>query len=247
MNEHDIKLALDALAAEAVPATLDLWPAVRAQVNGTPAAPRLRVLRLALAGLLVALAVVGLASAPQARARLLEFLRIGNIQITLPDAQATPEALPQPPPVNLAGFTTLDEVRANTGLVVPLPAYPPDLGLPDGVYLQDESGPFVIVVWLDGDAPGQVAMALHVLGPGAFAQKSAPQTIEEVWLNGQPALWATGPHMLTVQSGSFELTQLVEGHVLVWTLGDLTLRLETDLPLEEARLVAGSVTLDSGE
>jgi hypothetical protein len=34
---------------------------------------------------------------------------------------------------------------------------------------------------------------------------------------------------------------LIEGHVLIWTEGEITYRLETDMPLEEAVRVAESL------
>jgi hypothetical protein len=44
---------------------------------------------------------------------------------------------------------------------------------------------------------------------------------------------------------NMELKRLIDGHVLIWTEGDITFRLETDLSVEEAIQVAESLASPS--
>jgi len=46
---------------------------------------------------------------------------------------------------------------------------------------------------------------------------------------------------LRMRGGDLEFTRLIEGHVLIWTMGDVTYRLETELSLEEAIKIAESL------
>jgi hypothetical protein len=138
----------------------------------------------------------------------------------------------------------LADAREETGFPVRLPAYPPDLGPPDRVFLQNPGGPMLVLVWLEPGQPDQVRLSLHQFGPGTFAQKFEPELVEETTVNGQRALWTEGPYLLQILRNGrvdLDLTRLVSGHVLIWVEGDITYRLETDLPLEEAVRIAESL------
>lgn len=153
----------------------------------------------------------------------------------------TPTATPLASVLDLAGATTLEEAQAQVGFPIRLPSYPPDLGPPDRVFLQDLGGPAVILVWLAPDQPDRVRLSLHLLGPDIIAQKFQPQVVQETTLHGQRALWTTGPYLLQLRNGAFEMRRLIEGHVLIWEQDSVTYRLETDLPLEEAIRIAESL------
>jgi hypothetical protein len=214
-----------------------------------------RRLHPAWALMIIVAILVGLLAVPPVRAALLEFLQIGGVRIWLveptPTATVAPAtATPRPTPTllgslfDLAGATTLVEAEARAGFPVHLPTYPPDLGAPDGVFLQDLGGPAVILVWLDPGQAEQARLSLHLLGPGAFVEKGNPTRIDETTVNGLRAVWTTGPYMLAFQQRigtEWDMRRLVEGHVLVWTEGELTYRLETDLPMEEAVRIAESL------
>jgi hypothetical protein len=214
--------------------------------------------------LVVLLILGGLLAVPQVRAALVEYLQIGAVRIFLIEPTLTPTPTPapasseerpvivtlQPTPtplaslLDLAGETTLAKAEERAGFAVRLPTYPANLGLPERVFLQDMHGSVVVLVWLDPTQPGRVRLSLHELGPGTFAQKGEPSVIQETNINGQRALWTTGPYILQIRRGSqieYDLRRLVEGHVLLWGEGETTYRLETDLPLEEAVKVAESL------
>jgi hypothetical protein len=247
------------------PPTPDLSGIVqqRLQTERKPRGPVLFRYQLAWAILLILFVLIGLLAVPQVRAAVVEFLQLGAIRIflvdptptaTLPLATASPEAtatatpLATPTPLasvlDLAGETSLAEAQAKVGFPIRLPTYPSDLGEPDRVFLQELGGAVVVLVWLETDQPQQVRLSLHQLGPGAFAEKGQPRTIQETTVNGQPALWTEGPYVLQFQRNDqavYELRQLVSGHVLLWTEGEITYRLETGLPLAEARQIAESL------
>ena len=207
----------------------------------------------------------GIAVTPDARARILAFLRIGSIEIVVPTvtpiiptapavvatqpATARPASSPTPlsSRLNLNGQTTLDDARTRVDFPIRLPSYPPDLAAPDGIYVQDLGGLAVILVWLESGSPARVSMSLHQLTEDAFARKlvQQPEFIQETTVNGRRAAWVRGPHLLQFRApgGGFELRErrLVLGNVLIWEENEITYRLETELPLEEAVRVAESL------
>ncbi|MBI1879869.1 MAG: hypothetical protein HYR94_16885 [Chloroflexi bacterium] len=245
------------------PATPDLAGAVKAQLaeesklrSGLQPGSMSR--RLVWAALIVLLILGGLLAVPQVRAALVEYLQIGAVRIFLveptltptPPPPGTPTVTPPPSPtpiaslLDLAGATTLAEAQARVDFPIPLPTYPADLGPPDWVFVQDMGGPIVILVWAKPDQPDQVRLSLHLVGPGAFVGKGPPVTLQETTVNGQQAYWTEGPYLLQIRRGNQvieDIRRLIEGHVLIWTEGDITYRLETELPLEEAVKIAESL------
>jgi hypothetical protein len=165
-----------------------------------------------------------------------------------PTARPTLPPRPSPTPIDsvldLAGETTLDEARAALSTPIRLPAYPPDLGEPDRVFLQDLDGDAVVLVWLQPDSPDQVRLSLHLLTSSAMARKllfEGTAAVETAEVNGRPAAWVDGSYMLETQGHDWRQTRLLNGHVLIWAEGELTYRLEVDLPLEEAVRMAESL------
>lgn len=170
---------------------------------------------------------------------------------TLP-ATLTPPALPptatelQPGSLasiaDLAGETTLEIARAGAGFPIKLPAYPPGLESPEHVFLMWMDAPVALLAWMQPDHPDQVRMSLQIFGPNAgFVNKWMPKTLQATQVNHHPAVWTSGPYMLQLRSGNYELVRMVTGNVLVWQEGEITYRLETSLPLEEAIKVAESL------
>ncbi|MGH8245369.1 MAG: hypothetical protein ACREUU_02935 [Gammaproteobacteria bacterium] len=245
------------------PRTPDVSRAVRLRISQrvlTAFSLRVRVAALVLAVLAAALAV------PQVRAKLVEFFQIGVIRIlpglptetpvlitTTPGVEVpltvTPQShvTPQTQPdhiisiAGLAGETTLAEARGRVLFPIRLPSYPSDLGLPDRVFVQAD-GPMVILVWLDEADPEKVRLSLHQIGSqGFYIEKYEPRVILETEVNGEYALWAEGPYMVSLTNGSQDFRRLVDGNTLIWKDGNITYRLESDLPLTEALKIAESV------
>jgi hypothetical protein len=69
--------------------------------------------------------------------------------------------------------------------------------------------------------------------------------VDEVSVNGAFGLWISGARHVVVfrgRTGRFhELQTRMAGNVLVWTRGNLTLRLEGDLTKQEALELARSI------
>jgi hypothetical protein len=243
------------------PPTPDVAGAVRQRTAAGSArrAPGGRLAWTFVAAMLILAGLGGLLAVPQVRAALVEVLRIGAVRILLaaptptatptapaptqtrPTATPKPTATPLTSVLDLAGETSLAEAQARAGFAIKLPSYPPDLGPPDRVFLQDMAGPVVIMAWLAPEQPDRVQLSLHQLGPGTFAEKVQPRVVQETTVRGQPALWTEGPHLLQVPGGGYEPRRLVTGNTLIWAEGEITYRLETDLPLEEALRIAESL------
>ncbi|HEX8682911.1 MAG TPA: hypothetical protein VF707_11390, partial [Ardenticatenaceae bacterium] len=205
---------------------------------------------------LLLLMLAGLLAVPQVRAGLLEVLRIGAVRILLVEptptvsssgqAPVTATPVPRTAALGLVGETTLDEAQREAGFPVRLPTYPADLGPPDQVFLQDLDGAVVVLVWLDPTDPREVRLSLHQLANTTFAEKGEPESIERTTVHGRPAIWSEGPYVLQFRraDGTYMgLQRLVTGNVLIWQEedGGVTYRLETDLPLDEARRIAESL------
>lgn len=199
---------------------------------------------------------------PPARAAILEFIQIGVVRIfraeptpstspqqelpvTMVPVTATPGPATQPLiPIleELAGEMTLEEAQQIVDYPILLPSYPPDLGLPDHVFVQDADGAMTILVWIDPQQPDNVLMSLHSLPPESWAvKKIEPTLIRETTVNGQRAIWTVGPYPIRYSNGNIDFVRLIDGRVLIWTEGDVTYRLETDLSLEEAIRIAESL------
>jgi len=247
------------------PATPDIAASVRRRLGREgyrrPVTP---ARRLAWALAVAALVAGGLLSVPQVRAAVADMLRIGVINIFLgptptptqlptgtpgptpatPVPTAAPSATPMPLAsiLQLAGETTLAEAQRLSGFRVTLPSYPGDLGPPDHVYLQEQGGAVVVLVWLVPGQPDRVRLSLHLLSPQSWgASKFQPVTVAETSVLGQPAVWTEGPYMMVFRNHDTDAVRLVEGHVLIWTDGGITYRLETDESLEEAVRIAQSL------
>jgi hypothetical protein len=205
---------------------------------------------VALAMLILALALIFVSPA---RAAIFNFIQIGVVRIfqTQPAAvptqtleaplTATPIATFLPSVLDLAGETTLTGAQSQVNFPILLPSYPVGLGKPDHVYVQDVGSPMLVLVWMDRAHPDKVRLSLDEIEPGWAVSKSNPRLIEETAVNGQPAVWAVGPYLLQIANSDYVMERLVQGNVLIWTQGETTYRLETDLSLEEAVKIAESL------
>jgi len=222
--------------------------------------PRFISRRLAWSLTIVLILCSSLMLIPPARAAIIEFIQIGVVRIfgspatppveeipsTVVPATATPgPTLPALIPIleDIAGEMTLEEAQQTVDFPILLPSYPPDLGHLNHIFVQDADGEMAILVWLDlRQQPGRVLMSLHFIPAGSWAiDKVKPTLIQETSVKGERAIWTVGPYPLRLYNGDIEFTRLINGHVLIWQEGDITYRLETDLPLEEAIKIAESL------
>jgi hypothetical protein len=201
--------------------------------------------------------LAGLLSVPEVQAWVRSVIfRIGSIEIVQVTATPTPTGTRTPgstqtaTPVawnpNLVGETTLADVTRRATFPVRLPGHPAGLGEPDRIFLQDLDGPAVILAWLDSAQPSQPKLILYELSSNVMATKMIDEStlLTETTVNGLPALWLHGPHMVEIYTSggrSVEPRRLVEGNVLNWQEGGITYRLEGALTLQEAIRIAESL------
>ena len=263
MNNADIENRLHSIASGmkypptpdiAGPIVVRLRPSTRSRFISRKLAWSLTIIMVLVSSLMLI---------PPVRAAIIEFIQIGIVRIFPQPAEsplgvigtATPEvispmtatpdaALPLLIPFfdNIAGETKLANAIEMAPYPILLPTYPSDLGLPNHVYVQDVEGVMTILVWVDTQQPEHVTMSLHFIPRGSWAiNKFGPAVLQETDVNGQRAIWAEGPYPLFLRNGDIQVMRLIDGHVLIWTDGDITYRLETDLSLEEAIKVAESL------
>src|SRR5262245_43568634 len=132
------------------PPTPDIAGAVwqRLVREGAPGAVRGRRtgVRRGLAGFAagVALLVAVILVVPEARALVGSVItRVGSIAFVL--ATPTPTVEPGTAVADWTGATTLEEAQSRVGFPIRLPSYPPSLGKPDRVFVQDLAGRSVVL------------------------------------------------------------------------------------------------------
>ena len=268
----DIETSLQEASANLTyPPTPDIAGQVRSRLAGQPSPHGTRLRRLAWGAALTVFLLAGLLAVPGVRAQVLEFLQIGVVRIFLVAPTPTPTSLPltatsssanllpglptpSPTPLStssptatpsfdLAGEISLEQAARQAGFPILLPAHPPDLGLPDRVFLQDLEGNVLVLVWFDPADPGKVRFSMQQFSDqdNISVTKMQPVTVLETTVAGNPAAWTEGPYLLRFQDGDIDITRLIEGHVLIWEQGGITYRLETDLSPEEAVRIAESL------
>lgn len=259
MNEPEFEKQLRSIAKEMeYPHTPDIAGSVMPRLRPSPR-PRLFSRPFAWSLTMLLILLLSLMLIPPARAAIIEFIQVGIVRIfpapVQSPATATPESITPTTATPAAQSSTLiaflDQIAGETKLAnaqeivtyqLLLPTYPPELGLPNHVYLQDANGAMTVLVWVDAQQPGRAVMSLHFIPEGTWViEKFHPTIIKETEVNGRPAVWAVGSYPLMLRNGDMEFTRLVDGHVLIWVDGDITYRLETDLPLEEAIRIAESL------
>ena len=252
---HDTAGALDYPSTPNLQARLriEAMPALQLQQTRS-----LFIRRAAFAVLALLLIGVFVMVVPPARAAVLKWLRIGAVQITLQEPTSVPTHTPLPTGtptalkltatprplssvLDLGGETTLESARRQLRFHIKLPSYPSSIGQPDAAFVQELGDQTVMLVWVDPAQPRKVTLALQIMGPNAFVEKVKPRKLQDTRVKGQPALWASGEYLLLSRRGSFDIRRLITGNTLIWTEGDITYRLETNLPMEEAVKIAESV------
>lgn len=187
---------------------------------------------------------------PPARAALFYFLQIGAVQIEVGAPRATavsPSPSPSTPSVTLAdiaGETSLNIAQGRADFTLQIPTYPPDLGLPDKVYWQEQPpspGQTIIFVWLQEGQSEQAWLSLYQMGEDEGAFKQGIESVQETEVNGAWAIWVEGAHTLKLRNGRWQPWLFVMGNVLIWQEADITYRLESSFSLEAAIQVAESL------
>jgi|SRR6266498_1949460 len=264
MSETDFEAQLRSIAKEMnYPRTPDIAGFVTARLHSSTRPRRIsKPLTWSLTILLIL--ILSLILIPPARAAIIEFIQIGIVRIfpqpTAPSIEpittATPESFaPQTATSSsdastlikildgLAGETTLVDAQEKVPYLIQVPTYPSGISKPDRVYVQDlNDGKMTVLIWFDSQDPDKVSLSLHFIPSGSWAiNKMKPKVIRETQVKNQRAIWTEGPYPLILKNGDIEFTRLIEGHVLIWSDGDITYRLETNLSMEEAIKIAESL------
>jgi hypothetical protein len=234
MNE--LERSLVALGRElAFPPEPDLVAAVRRRLERRRRVPR-RAPVLAFAALVVAVAAAF--AVPPARSAILRWLGFHGVRIEFVD-----ELPPVPPRARLAlgTKTTLDAARAAVPYRLSTSVL---LGPPDVVYLLrrrvwfvygDERRPRLLVTQFPGAS--REPLVKKLVEPGT--------RIDFVTVNGAPGYWITGsPHEVLYQDEQGRIlpdSVRLAGNTLLWTRGEVTLRLEGRMTKEQALRIARSL------
>lgn len=135
-----------------------------------------------------------------------------------------------------SGPLGLEQAAAAVGFT---PVVPPALGPPDGVEVSADAL-VVSLSWSTDSGTLRLDQFRGSVEP--LFWKTAPGAVRVTVSDGD-ALWLPTAHEVTVMSAEGDVRQLpsrLAAPTLVWLDGDLTLRLEGDLDLEEATAIAES-------
>lgn len=251
--------------------TPDLATAVGARLRERPEPVRRRTpdwlawpRRLALAPVALALVLVTalvLLVSPGARNAVADVLRgVPGIRVFL-EERAEPEGAPAPSVAPDATTRLVPGRRISVAEAVTWPGVtlriPEVLGQPDEVYV-DESvrGGMISAVWY-ADAglpatnqPRVGAVLTQFLGDTRpYILKEIHGTgarVETTTVNGEPGAWVEGGHPLEIRlpgesSEEVIVTTRLSANTLMWVDDGVTMRLETALPLADAKRIAESV------
>jgi hypothetical protein len=175
--------------------------------------------------------------------------------IGVAEIRIEPERTPSGPPIapaSLGDPTPLAELEDAVGFAVRVPSGQ----APDAAWASTAGGGTAILAWrpdarwprLHGTPWGLLLVEVADGDDEILVKRvSAFEDTDEVVLDGGRAFFIRAPHELLVVTDHGDERFLIEGNVLIWERDDVTFRLETSLPLEEALAVAGSlVPLEGG-
>jgi hypothetical protein len=189
---------------------------------------------------LVAVGILGLLLAVAFAARLV----IGAAEIRL-----QPGVTPSGPPLGpgaLGDPLSIEGVEREVGFPLRVPAGPP----PDEAYVfVSAGGDGALLAWQAGDrypplpgTPwGMILVELRTDEGTLVKDVGGFEDIRHVRVESRAAFWLEAPHELHVITDEGSETFRVDGHVLIWTRGAVTYRLETSLELPDAVALAGSL------
>lgn len=185
---------------------------------------------------------------PDLRARAFGWLHIGAVRIV----KESPPATVTPFPNVLQGYDVtpvasildwdneISLAEARNRVDFPIPSVP-SLGAPDAVFYYELEEPMIILVW---ELPEQAPVSLHLIGSRNRVFKYEAEVETETEVNGQRAVWLTGSHLYEImpQQGERAVIQrYIHGSVLLWEADGVTYRLEGELTLDQARMLAESL------
>ena len=221
--------------------------------------PRFDWRLVAIIALVVAVLVAALA-VPGSRTAIADFFGIEGIRVEV--GQDDDAALPESPTsiggsLLLGERTTLNDVSGTVpfGVVAPSDAA---AGEPDEIYLNQRSGVTVVgLLYEAGDelpeigetGVGMLLLEIDSTNAGViFVKKTVVGggDLDMTEVNGSSAYWIEHGVLAVEPVQGLMLDELGSesrrsGNVLIWSDGEITYRLETDLPMEDAVRIAASL------
>jgi hypothetical protein len=233
---EDLEGALRALGEQLeVPPAPEMTMAVRVRLSAAPPPRRRPVLRYALVIILLLVSGVVIA-VPPVRAAVLEFFRIGGVEVIEgpgPSLPATP-AMPEQPVADLG------EARRLTGLPVGVPAA---LGPPDQI-LVTEGRIMSLVYRPAGDRPAARLDVFDGRLDPLFIKYLRNRPVEVGIRGGVTGWFVPGPHEVVYVDDAGQRQResaRLAASTLIWQDGGVTYRLEADLPAERLVAIARSL------
>lgn len=235
--------------------TPDLAPAVAAEVRDTAPVvvptPRRRARRAVVLAAAAALVVGGLlAVSPGLRAAVLRLFGLPGVRIEVQETPVSPSPSPSPPERSFGREVSLQKAAREAPFEILRPAV---LGDPDRVFLLGFGDGQAVTLGY-GERPGlppetagvSVLISEFRARPDEelIRKVSMEAQVTRVVVNGERGYWVEGPHtvlLLTDSGGVVEDRARLATSTLLWTRGDLTIRLEGDLSLPQALRLARSV------
>lgn len=233
---------LRAARAFPYPETPDIAGATRDALRGRH---RLRRVWLRAIAAIVLVLLASILFVPEIRAGVLEVLRIGAVRIFFGHSEA-PTVIPSLPPSERSetNSLTIADAERLLGTAIQLPAYPPDLGMPDTISVVDGNFAVITLVW-HSENTRAARLVLQIIEDGVEVVKYGLPYAHQVTVNGEYAVWLETPHLVEMNDSSGNeipyQSWLIQSHVLVWAESGITYRLETALPRSEALAIAESL------
>lgn len=239
MTDDPVVNGLRQLGDESFPETPSLSAAV---LRGIAEPVPQRRHRFVFVAAIVAAVVLVAVALPAPRQALARWLGIGGVTLEpvaeydLAESQLTDAPLGERVALtdvaDLAGFDPLLPTIAGLGEPVAYVTGEVAGGLATFVYRNQDEGPGLVITQFRGVDE----VAIKQIAEGA--------TFREVSIGDDPAFWIEGTHTIAFLDDNGELRQdlaRLVGNTLVWQTGDLTVRLETPLQLDEALEIAESI------
>lgn len=177
------------------------------------------------------------------RATVSEWLGIDGLLQIVPADQTPPADVALIEAMTLSEKTTLADTQSQVAFTL---RYPTEIDLPDEVYLVDKqliSG--VIMVWRDADSQ-EINYAFYQL-TGSQGFYKGQDFIQTTRVDESPnvAFWLEQPHTFWIEQipePEPYKAYLIEEPVLIWEYRGILHRLESNLTLAEALIIANSMT-----
>ena len=245
MPEAVLDRALRDLGAHlAWPPEVDLASSVTEEIEQVvPLGPRRRARRVALlvaAALLVMTAL--LAVSPGLRAAFFELIGIRGAEVEVHESVSPPSGPSFAGQALLGEQVSVESAEDELGFDLVLPR---GLGRGEGVFLQHEGGSTIATVaYREGELI--ISQFRGRVDQETVGKAVEVDQVELVTVGGAPGIWVQGPHTVFVRDPSgliVESQAFLGGNTLLWTLGEVTFRLEGAADLDEALRIARTVAL----